>query len=106
MARDYRVRIKDRDGIAKIAMSWWQVAARSGYSFNICKFVTDVLAKRLRAKGTLHIQFYSFEDLPEKACVSFNPLTLHIVESIWRDADLGKPYACLLYTSDAADDLL
>jgi hypothetical protein len=69
------------------------MACKRGLSFNICGFVTDVLTKRLRDKGTLQIKFYSFEDLPEKACVSFNPLTLHTVESIWRDADLGKPYA-------------
>jgi hypothetical protein len=74
-------------------MSWWQVATRNGHSFNICKFVTDVIAKRLRGKGVLQIKFYSFDDLPERACVTFNPLTLHIVKDIWNDADLGKPYA-------------
>lgn len=93
MARDHHVRIKDRQDIAKIAMSWWEVATRNGYSFDICKFVTDVLKKQLRGKGTLQIKFYGIEDLPERACVTFNPLTLHIVETIWNDAHLGKPYA-------------
>jgi len=94
MARDYKVRIIDREGIAKIAMSWWLAAANKlGYNFNICDFVTDILAKRLAGKGKLQIEFYRFDDLPEKACVTFNPLTLHVVEQIWRDAGLGKPYA-------------
>ena len=94
MARDYHVRIKDRQDIAKIAMSWWVLAAKSGgHTFNICKFVTEVLAKRLRGKGSLQIEFCSAEELPEGACVSFNPLTLHIVERIWHDANAGKPYA-------------
>jgi IrrE N-terminal-like domain len=93
MARDHHVRIKDSQDIAKIAMSWWEVATRNGYNFNICKFVTDVLAKRLRGKGTLKIKFYRIDDLPERACVTFNPLTLHIVDTIWSDGNLGKPYA-------------
>jgi IrrE N-terminal-like domain len=93
MARDYQVRIIDREGIAKIAMSWWLLATKNGHGFNICKFVTDVLSKRLRGKGVLKLEFYSFEDLPERACVTFNPLTLHIVKNIWRDADMGRPYA-------------
>ncbi|HEX7882383.1 MAG TPA: ImmA/IrrE family metallo-endopeptidase [Afipia sp.] len=93
MGRDHKVRINDRQGIAKIAMTWWLIANRVGHSFNICDFVTEILAKRLKGKGALHIEFYSDEDLPEKACVTFNPLTLHIVERIWRDAGLGQPYA-------------
>jgi hypothetical protein len=93
MARDHKVRINDRKGIAKIAMSWWLVANRLGHSFNICTFVTEILAKRLRNKGALEIIYYRHEDLREKACVTFNPLTLHIVKQIWIDADLGKPYA-------------
>jgi IrrE N-terminal-like domain len=93
VAQDYKVRIIDREGIAKIAMSWWLIANKLGHSFNICDFVTEILTKKLRGKGKLKIEFHSFDDLPEKACVTFNPLTLHIVEQIWRDADLGKPYA-------------
>ena len=93
MARDHHVHIKAREDIAKIAMSWWLVASRLGHSFNVCSFVTDILAKRLRGKGALQIKFCSYEELPEKACVTFNPLTLHIVENIWRDADSGRPYA-------------
>jgi hypothetical protein len=93
MARDYKVRFNDREGIAKIAMSWWLAAKRIGHSFNICTFITEILAKRLRNKGKLEIKFYRHEDLPEKACVTFNPLTLHIVQQIWSDAGLGKPYA-------------
>jgi len=92
MARDHHVHIKDREGIARIAMSWWLAASRLGHSFNVCSFITDVLAVRLRSKGQLRIKFYSSErELPERACVSFNPLTLHIVEKVWRDADEGKP---------------
>ena len=93
-ARDHRVRIKDREAIARIAMAWWVVASKLGHSFNICTFITDILAERLRYKGKLQIKFYSSErELPERAYVTFNPLTLHIVETIWRDAGLGIPYA-------------
>jgi hypothetical protein len=94
MARDHRVLIKDREAIAKIAMAWWVVASKLGHSFNICTFITEVLAERLRGKGKLQINFYNSEqELPERACVTFNPLTLHIVEKIWHDAGLGIPYA-------------
>jgi hypothetical protein len=93
MARDHEVRIKSREGIAKIAMSWWLAAKRNRYNFNICNFIIEVLAKRLRGKGNLQIKFYHSDDIPERAYVTFNPLTLHIDEQIWRDADLGKPYA-------------
>jgi hypothetical protein len=93
MARDHKVRFKDRQAIAQIAMTWWVVASKLGHSFNICDFVTNVLADRLRNKGALHIQFYNSDELPEKACVTFNPLTLHIIEQIWRDAGSGRPYA-------------
>jgi hypothetical protein len=80
--------------IAKIAMAWWIIATKSGHSFDICSFITDILAKRLLSKGKLQIKFYgSEEDLSERACVTFNPLTLHIVEKIWRDAGMGIPYA-------------
>ncbi len=92
MARDYKVRIKDRQTIAKIAMAWWLIANKTGHSFNICDFVIKTLAKGLGDKGPLNIQFYSYAELPEKACITFNPLTLHIVEQIWNDASLGKPY--------------
>ena len=48
MARDHRVQIQDREGIyQRIAMLWWLVASRLGYSFNVCSFITDVLAERL-----------------------------------------------------------
>ncbi len=94
MARDHRVRIRDREGIAEIAMPWWLAASRQGHSFNICSFVTNVLAARIRNKGRLQVKLYESEqELPERACVSFNPLTLNIVENIWCDADCGKPYA-------------
>jgi IrrE N-terminal-like domain len=93
MARDHEVRIKSREDIAKIAMSWWLVAKRHRYNFNICTFITEVLAKRLRNKGKLQIKFYGSEEIPERAYVTFNPLTLHIDEQIWHDAGLGKPYA-------------
>jgi hypothetical protein len=75
-------------------MSWWVVATKCGHNFDICNFITGILAERLRGKGKLQIKFYdSEEDLPERACVTFNPLTLHIFEKIWRDASLGVPYA-------------
>jgi hypothetical protein len=94
MARDYRVQIRDREGIAKIAMAWWVTASKPGHNFNICTFVTDILAKRLRGKGELNLKFYASEhELPERACVSFDPLTLHVVEKIWCDAGSGIPYA-------------
>ncbi|MGL4261988.1 MAG: ImmA/IrrE family metallo-endopeptidase [Afipia sp.] len=94
MARDYKVRILDRQAIAKYAMAWWSVATKVGHSFNICKFVIETLAQGLHgSKAGLRITFCSYEDLPEGACVTFNPLTLHIVEQIWRDASLGKFYA-------------
>jgi hypothetical protein len=93
MARDHKVRIKTREDIAKIVMAWWMVASKLGHSFNVCNFVVEVLANRLRNKGTLQIKLYSPEELPEKACVSFNPLTLHIVEQIWQDAGFGRTYA-------------
>jgi hypothetical protein len=93
MARDYEVRIKSREDIAKIAMSWWLVATRNRYYFNICTFVTKVLANRLRDKGKLTIKFYPSAEIPERAFVTFNPATLHIDEQIWKDADVGKAYA-------------
>jgi hypothetical protein len=93
MARDHKVRYLTREYIASVALSWWVIADRRGNSFNICKFVLEVLAKRLRSKGQLQIKFYNSEELPERACVTFDPLTLHIVKKIWEDADLGEPYA-------------
>lgn len=92
--RDHKVRILSREQIARMALNWWLIAdRRGGNSFNICTFVVQVLAKRLRGKGKLHIEFYSAEDLPEGACVTFNPLTLHIVRRIWDDAGAGETYA-------------
>ncbi|MDI1266378.1 MAG: ImmA/IrrE family metallo-endopeptidase [bacterium] len=93
MARDYEVRIKSREDIAKIAMSWWLAATRSRYHFNICTFVTKVLACRLRDKGKLTVKFYPSAEIPDRAFVTFNPATLHIDEQIWKDADIGKAYA-------------
>lgn len=93
MFRDHKVRYLARESIASFALSWWRAADRRGKSFNICTFVVEVLAKRLREKGQLQIKFYSSEELPERACVTFDPLTLHIDRKIWHDANLGKPYA-------------
>lgn len=93
MFRDHKVRYLAREGIASFALSWWRAADRRGKSFNICAFVIEVLAKRLRGKGQLQIKLYSAEELPERACVTFDPLTLHIDREIWHDADVGEPYA-------------
>ncbi|MGY4236361.1 hypothetical protein ACVIIW_005308 [Bradyrhizobium sp. USDA 4449] len=92
--RDHKVRHQSREDIARVALSWWLIADRHGVnSFNICTFVLQVLAKHLRGKGKLHVEFCSPEDLPEGACVTFNPPTLHIVQRIWDDAGAGEPYA-------------
>lgn len=92
--RDHKVRIRDRDDIAKIAMSWWSLATKNGHTFDICQFVTEILAARYSAKGGLEIEFYkSEEQLPERASVSFEPLTLRILKKIWTDAKAGFPYA-------------
>lgn len=93
MARDYKVRIRTREDIARIAMSWWSAAVRSRYHFNICTFVTKILAEQLRKKGKLTIKFYPSDEIPERAFVTFDPVTLHIDQQVWNDADLGKPYA-------------
>jgi hypothetical protein len=93
MARDHEVRIKSREDIARIAMSWWLAARRDRYYFNICLFVTEVLAQRLRGKGKILVKLYSSDEIPDRAYVTFWPLTLHIDERIWHDAGLGKAYA-------------
>lgn len=91
--RDHRVRIKSREDIARIALAWWQLADRIGFRFDICIFVTTVLTTKIREKGPLNIEFCTYEEVPEGACVSFNPLTLSIVRQIWDDAKIGKSYA-------------
>lgn len=74
-------------------MEFWNLAdKRGGNYFNICDLVTNVVASRM--PGGLQISLCSFNELPEKACVVFDPApTLHIVEAIWNDANLGKAYA-------------
>lgn len=62
-----------------------------GY-FNICDFVRNVVAPRI--PDGLKIDLCSFEDLPQKACVTFgSKTTLHVIDAIWADAGLGKDYA-------------
>ena len=51
------------------------------------------LTKRLSGKGKLHIEFHSPDELPEGACITFSPLTLHIIKRIWDDAGAGQTYA-------------
>lgn len=91
--RDHKVKYLTREKIAATALAWWKVAERRGHTFNICSFVLNVLAKKLRGKGSLEIRFYEDDDLLEQACVTFSPLVLHIRTSIWKDADKGHPYA-------------
>ncbi|WP_298243871.1 ImmA/IrrE family metallo-endopeptidase [uncultured Bradyrhizobium sp.] len=105
--RDHKVRHQSREHIARVALFWWLIAdRRGGNSFNICSFVLQVLAKRLRGKGKLQIEFYSPEDLPEGACVTFNPLTLHIVKRIWDDAGAGETYARFIVAHEIGHILL
>jgi hypothetical protein len=91
--RDHKVKYLTRRQIATTALAWWKIAERHGHSFNICSFVLNVLAKKIRGKGALEIKLYEDNDLPEQACVTFSPLVLHIRTSIWKDADKGHPYA-------------
>jgi hypothetical protein len=93
MARDHRVRIKSREDIAKIAMSWWTTANRRGYSFNVCEFVVEVLAKRLMSKGELQIEFYDRCNNDDPAYVRFTPLTLYVDRKVWAAAGNGETYA-------------
>jgi hypothetical protein len=94
--RDHKVKYLTREQVAATALAWWKLAERRGHTFNICKFVTDVLVKRLGGKGPLKIKFYEYNErheLPERACVTFNPtLTLHIWRSIWDGANTGVPH--------------
>jgi len=93
MARDYRVRILSREDIAKIAMAWWSLARSGRHSFNICRFVLDVLPNRIKAKGKLVIEFYDQSHGDSPAYVTFGPLTLHVDRGVWNAADRGEPYA-------------
>jgi IrrE N-terminal-like domain len=93
MARDHRVRIKSREGIAEIAMSWWSLADRYGHFFNICDFLLGPLTQRYRSKGRLGVQFYDATHGDDLAFVTFKPLTLHIDNRIWKLAGKGEPYA-------------
>ncbi|UVO34016.1 ImmA/IrrE family metallo-endopeptidase [Bradyrhizobium arachidis] len=93
MARDYRVRILSREDIAKIAMAWWSLACSGRHSFNICKFVLDVLPNQIKAKGKLVLEFYDQGPGDAPAYVTFNPLTLHVDHGVWDAADRGEPYA-------------
>ncbi|SRR6266581_2784095 len=93
MARDHRVRIKSREDIAKIAMSWWNAANKQGRSFNICEFVVETLTKRFTQKGRLQIECYDRGRADEPAFVTFRPLVLHIDRKIWEAAGLGDTYA-------------
>jgi hypothetical protein len=93
MARDHRVRIKAREDIAKIAMSWWNAATKRGNSFNICEFVVETLTKRFTNKGRLRIEFYERGTADEPAFVTFRPLVLHVDRKIWNAAGLGDTYA-------------
>lgn len=91
MGRDYKVRTRDRESIASIAMDCWKLATKQGKSFNICEFLRNTLANRFR--DGIVVVLHSFVDLPEKAYVSFNPTALHIVDAIWADANIGREYA-------------
>lgn len=92
--RDHRVRRLAREDIAAFALSWWRLAPRRGSYFDICGFIENILARKLKNKGTLIVQFYESEaDLPDRACVTFQPLTLHIIRKIWNDAQSGYAYA-------------
>jgi len=92
LLRDHKVRYMSREQIARVALDWWAIADRRGNNFNICDFVVQVLAKkRFQSKGQLQIKFY--EDLPEQASVTFDPLTLHIEKRVWDAAAAGESYA-------------
>jgi hypothetical protein len=94
LARDHRVRIKSREVIAEIAMTWWKMASKRGHSFNICEFVLGPLSSCFSAKGSLKIEIYdrgTTEDDP--AYVTFKPLTLHVDRRIWKAAGNGEAYA-------------
>jgi len=92
--RDHKVTFRRRDYLARVALEWWSLADKQGrYDFNICRFIYNVLIPKLRGKGRLQIKFYDPVDLPEQACVTFDPLTLHVVKKIWEDADRGEAYA-------------
>jgi hypothetical protein len=91
--RDHKVKHLTREQIAATALAWWKIAERRGYAFNICSFVMNVLTNKLGRKGPLSVRLYEDEELPERACVTFNPLVLHIRKMIWQDADIGKSYA-------------
>lgn len=93
MSRDYKVSRRDRNFIAKVAMEFWKLADKRGGSyFNICEYLQDIIATRF--SNGLRIILCSFNDLPEKAFVIFGSTpTLYIVDAIWNDAGLGKPYA-------------
>jgi hypothetical protein len=92
--RDHTVRQIAREDVARFALEWWKLADRRGAYFDICDFVLNVLRKRFRKKGDLEVKFYESEDdLPDRACVTFQPVVLHIVRKIWDDAKLGYAYA-------------
>ncbi|TQF28596.1 ImmA/IrrE family metallo-endopeptidase [Bradyrhizobium sp. UNPA324] len=93
MARDYRVRIRSREDIAEIAMAWWSLARSGQHSFNICKFVLNVLPDYIKGKGKLVVEFYDQSLGDSQAYVTFGPLTLHVDRKIWNAADRGEPYA-------------
>jgi hypothetical protein len=93
MARDHRVRIKSREYIAGIAMSWWSLANRQGQHFNICDFVLGPLTHRYSSKGRLVVEFYDACVGDDPAYVTFKPLTLHVDRHTWNLANNGVSYA-------------
>jgi hypothetical protein len=93
MRDDHIVDFLHEETIENYALAWLREAGilHRPY-FNIVKFVNDFLMKRLK-KGPFKIVLFDAGPNEKPAYISFNPLTLNIDREIWRDADIGEPFA-------------
>src|SRR5436305_189530 len=92
MGTDYKVKFRTYDDVGQTADN---VRERLGlttiYLFNIVDQMRMLNGKSFGKLGALSIHFYN--DRPEFAFVTFDPLIMHVDKDIWDEAEDGEPKA-------------
>src|SRR6185437_3545456 len=92
MGTNYKTIMRTRETIARSADD---LRAALGIpdicSFNIVQFARRMIGQKIGSLGKLSLKLYP--NLTEFAYVDFNPLTLHVDNDIWDEAELGEPKA-------------
>jgi Zn-dependent peptidase ImmA (M78 family) len=105
--RDYQVRFTREEEIAAIALEWRKEAGNENSAeFNIVEFIENVLAKKIRKKGPLHVDFFQMQYRGDPAYVTFEPLTLHVDSDVWHRAKLGDPECRYILAHEAGHLIL